>query len=516
MSKTYEHYRNNVADVWYKDPSLRINMACAVVSYFGSFSIGYDGAYLNGLQSMTTWKEFFDHPAGNRLGLISAMAYIPALVLMPLYGICNDRLGRRWSNQIGALFVIAGGLVGALATGDPMLLAGRALMGIGGSALVISSNLLCNELLHPRLRSVGAAFFLCFYYVGAIVAAWTSYIVIRLGWDSSWSWRLPTILQVFGPAIVMAGTFFMPESPRWLIAQGKKDQAHRVLANQHANGKMDDELVLWEMDQIEAALEREKIEKMGFMTFFKTPGNRRRLLILAATATGTQGNGVAVFSYYLTPVLKLVGVTDPAQQTGINGGMQIWNLVLACAGASLVERMGRRKLWLISTCGMLLSYICLTGLAGAFATGRSESVGLASVAFMFFCYGFYDIAWTPLAYSYSLEILPYSMRANGMAFFVWMQKTTLCVNQWVNPIALQKAAWKYYFIFMGALIVYVLVIFFYFPETRGLSLEEVTQLFDAKDGRDLSQERELADSQAELGKKQDIMHVENVDDKASL
>jgi hypothetical protein len=95
------------------------------------------------------------------------------------------------------------------------------------------------------------------------------------------------------------------------------------------------------------------------MSFFKTKGNRHRLLILATAATGSQGNGVAVFSYYLTPVLKLVGVTDAAQQTGINGGMQIWNLILAGLGASMVEKLGRRKIWLIGTssCFLLLSLL---------------------------------------------------------------------------------------------------------------------------------------------------------------
>lgn len=114
---------------------------------------------------------------------------------------------------------------------------------------------------------------------------------------SDWSWRLPTLLQVVGPAVVAVGTPFIHESPRWLVSRGKRDQAHKVLADYHANGQLDDELVLHEMDEIEEAIAREKREKTGFMSFFKTKGNRHRLLILAITATGSQANGVAVFSY---------------------------------------------------------------------------------------------------------------------------------------------------------------------------------------------------------------------------
>ncbi|GAA6029391.1 hypothetical protein JCM8097_003655 [Rhodosporidiobolus ruineniae] len=519
MSK-YASYRdcpNNTADRFYLDAGLRRNVLAAFVAYWGSFSIGYDGSYLNGLQSLTTWQEYFDHPSGNRLGLVSAMSYLPTLVAMPLFSLSCDYLGRRMTSHIGCVILFAGAIIGALATNEAMLLAGRALVGLAGSMIVLSCNLLCNELLHPRLRSVGAAFFLVFYYLGGIAASWCSFAVVAAGWTSDWSWRLPTLLQAFGPCMVMGGTFFVPESPRWLMARGKKERAHKILADQHANGKMDDELVLFEIEEIENALEQEKREKQGFSAFLRTPGNRHRLLILATTATGTQGNGVAVFSYYLTPVLRLVGVTSPIIQLGINGGMQIWNLILASLGASLVEKLGRRKVWLIGTGGMLVSYICLTGLSGGFAATGKESVGLASVAFMFLCYGFYDICWTPLAYSYSCEILPFSMRASGMALFVWMQKATLCVNQWVNPIALEKAGWKYYFIFLGALIVFLILIWFTFVETRGLSLEEVALLFDHNEATSLAGKKEAVDAHFKAGgKATDIQHIEDKDDKDSV
>ncbi|GAA6029367.1 hypothetical protein JCM8097_003640 [Rhodosporidiobolus ruineniae] len=540
MSKTFRDLSNNVADTWWNDKSLRRNVLSAFVSYWGAFALGYDGSYLNGLQSLTTWNEYFDHPSGNRLGLISAMSYIPSLALMPLYSLSCDYLGRRPTNLIGVTILVAGALVGTFAKNEGMLIGGRSLVGIGGSLLTLSTNLLCNETLHPRLRSIGAAFFLVFYYTGAIVSAWTTFAVVNNGMDArgdEWAWRLPTLLQVVGPAIVFFGTLMIPESPRWLISKGKKDQAHKILADQHANGKMDDELVLYEMEEIENAIEMEKREKQGFTSFLKTRGNRHRLLILATCATGSQGNGVAVFSYYLTPVLKLVGVTEATKQLGINGGMQIWNLILAATGASLVEKAGRRNVWLIGTAGMLVSYICLTGLSGGFANTNDESIGLASVAFMFLCFGFYDMAWggsfslswrslarsdhfphaqTPLAYSYTTEILPFSMRASGMAFFVWMQNATLCINQWVNPIALEKAGWKYYFIFLAALVVFLVIIWFSFVETKGLSLEEVALLFDHNEATSLEGKKEAVDAHFKAGgKATEIRHLEDTGDNKS-
>ncbi|GAA6004784.1 hypothetical protein JCM10207_001013 [Rhodosporidiobolus poonsookiae] len=521
MSKTFRDLPNNTADSWWKDPGLRKNMTAAVVCYFGTFALGYDGSYLNGLQSLATWSSYFDNPSGNKLGIISASSYLPSLVLLPLYALSCDYIGRRITAFIGCLILLLGALVGTFATHDHalgMLCGGRALVGVGGSLLALATNLLCNEILHPRLRSVGAAFFLVFYYTGSIVSAWVSYAVIAADWQSDWSWRLPTLLQICGPVIVAIGCFLIPESPRYLVAKGKRDQALKVLADHHANGKIDDELVQHEMDEIEAAIAREKVEKTGFMSFFKTKGNLHRLLIVVATGTGSQANGVAVFSYYLVPALRLVGVTDPAQQTGINAGMAIWNLILAIVGASLVERLGRRFLWLASTGGMLLSYVCLIGLSAGFANTANSSIGLASVAFMFFCYGFYDIAWTPLAFSYTTEILPYSMRASGMALFTWMQNASLCANQWVNPIALEAAGWKYYFLFLASLIAYLITIWFFFPETKGLALEEVAEIFDdANITGTLADKKEAVDAHFKVSAKStEVRHLEDKDDEVSV
>ena len=79
-------------------------------------------------------------------------------------------------------------------------------------------------------------------------------------------------------------------------------------------------------------------------------------------------------------------------QTLINGFLQLWNLILAVFAAFNVDRFGRRKLFLVSSVGMLVSYICITGLSGDFANTRSPSVGVAVIPFLFIFFGFYDIA----------------------------------------------------------------------------------------------------------------------------
>lgn len=149
--------------------------------------MGYDGSYLNASQALPTWQRYFNL-SGWRLGLASASAYLPALVLLPLFSYLCDKIGRRYSASIGAVFVIGGAILGALAKNEGMLIAGRILVGTPGSLLLLGSNLLLNEILHPRLRSIGGALFLSFYYVGSCVSAWVGYAVVdeALG---DWSWR---------------------------------------------------------------------------------------------------------------------------------------------------------------------------------------------------------------------------------------------------------------------------------------------------------------------------------------
>lgn len=120
-------------------------------------------------------------------------------------------------------------------------------------------------------------------------------------------------------------------------------------------------------------------------------------------------------------MLELVGITNAGEQSGINGGLAVWNLILAYIGSINAERAGRRGLFLISTIGMLASYVVITGLSGNFAMTNSASVGTAVVPFLFIYYGFYDVGWTPLPFSYTAEILPYHMRLKGLGILLSTQ-----------------------------------------------------------------------------------------------
>ena len=95
---------------------------------------------------------------------------------------------------------------------------------------------------------------------------------------SSWSWRIPSILQGVAPIFLIAMLPFMPESPRWLLAKGRAEEAKRVLAEYHANGQLDDELVLYEIEEIIIALAMEnRYAEVGWSILWSTSANRKKM-----------------------------------------------------------------------------------------------------------------------------------------------------------------------------------------------------------------------------------------------
>lgn len=128
---------------------------------------------------------------------------------------------------------------------------------------------------------------------------------------------------------------------------------------------------------------------------------------------------------------------------------------------------------------MLFAFIVVMGLSGAYAEdGNHRAVGLAVIPFLFIFFGFYDMAWTPLSNMYTVEILPYNLRAKGQAVYNIVQGSANAVNQWVNPIILNAIQWKYYAVYIGILSLYSIIIWFRFPETKNLTIEEIAIVFD--------------------------------------
>ncbi|KAL4983599.1 general substrate transporter [Aspergillus falconensis] len=459
-------------------PQLRRLSFCILSLIFFSSSNGFDGSLVNGLQSLDSWMDFMGQPSGTWLGLINAVYSVGALVSTIFAAWCSHRFGRKLCIWIGIVLILAGSILGAAAPNDTVYIVSRVVIGVSSGMVSNAPPLLLNEIAYPVHRSISSCLFMIGYYLGAVISSWVTFATRT--YVSSWSWRLPTLLQMLCPLIAIPGFLLTPESPRWLVGQNRVEEARKVLADLHANGDLTAPFVVQEIHEIQEAIaaEKESAASSSYLDMVKTPGNRHRLLITVTLGIFSQWSGNGVVSYYLAMVLDTVGVTATKDQLLISGCLQIWNLIFGAIGAVLVERAGRRPLFLTSAGVMLVSYIIITGLSGSFASTGSAPTGTAVIPFIFIYFAGYDIALTPLLVAYPCEIWPFTLRSRGLGVAWFSAVGALIFNTFVNPVALSAIGWRYYFVFVAILICYGLTSWFVYPETKGYSLESMAHIFD--------------------------------------
>jgi sugar porter (SP) family MFS transporter len=477
-NEVYKTLSNNVNPSWIRDKGLR-RLNFAIGAMFASAAAnGYDGSLINGLLAMPYFNANLGDPASTLLGITLAGISLGGLPSFIPASYVSDYFGRRITVAVGSSIMLGAAIIQCATSGVYAFLGTRIMLGVGLGFAQTAAPPLTAEIAHPKHRANITNMFQAIWFWGAIVSA-----VMSLGFlfvDNHWSWRIPCLFQGFFPAIQLIGLIWVPESPRWLVSKNRHQEALQILARYHANGDVDDQLVQFEYQEICGALELEKevARSTGWSTFFATKGNRHRLLICILVGFMIQWAGNGVISYYLAPILKSVGITSAVTQAGINLGLQVWNAFFAFGGALSAERFGRRPLWLLSACGMLASFIVVTALSATFAEHQIKAAGSATVAFLFVFFAFYDIAFTPLSIAYPVEILPFSLRAKGLAVNLTTVFGAGFFNQFCNPIALEAIAWKFYFVYIGALAAMIPTIYFLFPETKGRTLEDIAKVFD--------------------------------------
>ncbi|CAG7919678.1 unnamed protein product [Penicillium olsonii] len=475
---------------WWRVPHLvKLNLIL-LVPFVSSYVGGFDGSMLNGVQTVQQWKEgkysrrlpcyrrHFNHPSGGMLGLMVNMQTIGGIIALPIAPFVADRFGRRIPIFIGSMIIIAAAILQGTAKNMAMFVVGRFFIGLGGMFVATASPPLLGELAYPTHRPIITAVYNTTWYVGSIVAAWSTYGTFDM--PNSWSWKIPSLLQGLVSIFQVIFIFFVPESPRWLIANGRTGDATRILSKYHCDTDEPTTLVQLQVAEITGAMEFEKsLNSVSYLQFFETKGNRHRLLVTAALGLIVQWCGNQLISGYLALVLIDTGITDAETQNLINGALQIYNFVIATGSAILIERLGRRFLFLTSTIGMLISFTIWTILAARNQIEEShKGLGIGVVAMVFVFYTFYNFAMNPLPIAYLVEVLPYTLRAKGLSIFNLAQICSGLFNGFVNPVALEALRWKYYTVFCCALVLWLSIIYFTFPETRGLTLEEVSRLFD--------------------------------------
>ncbi|RPA83703.1 hexose transporter protein [Ascobolus immersus RN42] len=465
---------------WTKLPQLRKLYFLLGTVILISATNGFDGSMMNGLQAVPAWEEYF-HPDAAELGLLNAIMSAGSICAVPISPFLADWRGRRLAILIGLAIMFVGVALQSAATNIPMFTGARYLIGFGISLAHGAAPLLVTELAHMQHRARITSLYNTTWYIGSIIAAWTTYGTYRI--DNNWSWRIPSILQA-APAIVMISfVFWVPESPRWLISVDRHEEALAILTKYHGGGNAQDELVLFEFEEIKETIALESQLSKGISELWATKGNRHRMIICIFAGLFSQWSGNSLVSYYINTILNQIGITDPDTKLVINGVLNIWNMLVATSMAFAVDRAGRRPLFLASTGGMLIMFIPWT-IASKYATDNgSKAAGNAVVALIFLYYTCYNLAWSGLLVGYTVEILPFEIRARGMAVMFMFVNLALFFNNYVNPVALENIEWKYYIVYCCWLAIELVIVYFFFVETRYTPLEEIAKYFDGEDAR---------------------------------
>ncbi|KAK8175483.1 MFS transporter [Phyllosticta citrichinensis] len=435
---------------WWKEPEMRKVYFILMFVVLTSATNGYDSSIVNALLALDEFKEYFNNPTGTIVGLFSSILFLGGVLAQRVVPYLADFFGRRTAIFSGAVIMILGVGLQAASFNLHMFIAGRFLVGFGVAIAHVASPLLIAELMHPQHRATFTTIYNTTWYVGSIVAAWLT---------SGTSQAAPPMLQLWF-------VWFVPESPRWHISKGNQEAALRILAKVHANGNADDELVQVEFEEIKSTLklESECNSSGGWAELWRTKGNRRRLLILATLGLFSQwsGNG-----------LQLV----------INGVLQIANACVAVGSCFVVDRVGRRKLFLGSTAGMLVCFVVWTVLSARLelCSHENRAMGNAVVFMIFLFYFCYTTAWSGLMVGYAVEILPFNIRAKGIAVLLFCIDASLFVSTFANPIALDVLHWKYHIVYCVWLAIELAVVYRFYVETRNTPLEEISKYFDDED-----------------------------------
>ncbi|GAA5893444.1 hypothetical protein JCM8208_000802 [Rhodotorula glutinis] len=470
---------------WWRDRGLvTLNLALLVI-YITQTNNGYDSALISGYQAMQPWRADLGNPSPSKIGFLNLIAYATGLSTAPVAAYASDRWGRRLCLRYAAFTMVVGSVMGTCAgegnaSAYGLFLGSRAVIGSGLAFAVIISPILLQELPHPSQRQTAASLFNTCYILGSIVAAWTIFGTGNL--STSWSWRIPYIIQI-GPALfALVAVFFVPESPRFHLGRGDEQACLDFLVRYHGNGE-ETELVRFEYEEMKDTLRKEReATQFGWSILWATSANRRRTALVLWIGFCQCMSGQAIITFYYTSILSLVGLTDTQRVTGINGGLQIFNWMAALLGVWLVPRVPRRKLLMTAWVGVLVSNVWLIVASALYAQTGGKGAGIAAVVAVWLYDFFFNLVCGPLFFSYTAEVLPYNMRAKGMMANALLTKSLSIFNSYVNSVALASIGWKYYLVYTILIIIQLVGWYVLAVNTNGLTLEEIALLFEKPEG----------------------------------
>ncbi len=190
-------------------------------------------------------------------------------------------------------------------------------------------------------------------------------------------------------------------------------------------------------------------------------------------------------------MIENAGIKDKNKQLLINAINPIFSMIGAIYGATLLDKLGRRFMMLAGLTGALFSYVLLTAFTAESEETASLSYGVIVSIFLFgiiFAWGF-----TPLQTLYAVECLENRTRAKGSGLNFLFLNVAMVVNTYGISVGIQKIGWKLYLVYIVWICIEIITIYFFFVETAGKTLEEMSEIFNAKNPRKESTKKTKVD-----------------------
>jgi sugar porter (SP) family MFS transporter len=396
-------------------------------------------------------------------GVITASLSVGAIAGALMSGRINERLGRRRTIMVAAVVVIVGTVAATFSPTFSLLVVSRLVIGLGIGLSSSTVPTYLSELAPAKVRGAMGALNQIFIVLGILIAFLVSY-----GLGPAENWRLMFAGALVPAVILLLGLSILPETPRWLLKNGRAEEARSVLISAHGStADIDSELAtIREVVRLDT-------EQKGRFRDLLQPWVRPMLVVAMLLAIGQQFSGVnAINAYFPTMLISLGFATQAALLSGVLLG--VTKFVFTAWVVFVVDRWGRKPLLLI---GNVIMVVTLAA-AGWIVLGVTDTGtrGILMLIMMVLYLVGYELGWGAVVWVMMAEVFPLKARAAGMGIASVVLWAATGIVSAVFPIISDKNALgigNSMFIFAGINVVLFALTKWLVPETKGRSLEQI-------------------------------------------
>ncbi|KAF5537577.1 hypothetical protein FMEXI_9783 [Fusarium mexicanum] len=446
---------------------------CAFAVGIGSLLWGYDSGIFGTALAQTYFEDKF-HPSSSMLGGIISVYTAGGAVGSLLSGPIGNKFGRRGTIRIGAVVAALGTALQTAAENTAMLIVGRLIAGLAIGIIYFAIPMFLSEIAPHTQRGLFTGLHSQFVGFGYMTSNWIGYGVSYT--TGQFTFRFPVGLQVFWALLLLALSFTIPESPRFLVERGKLDEAEIVLKRLRTGN--DDEMLQRELTQMRDQIQWERENEESTLKVMLTkPSYRKRLLLGCGVQIGQQICGISAINYYQTIMYKSLGIHGHvvlllAGVWGATGPLaNIFCLVW------IIDRVRRRTLFMVGSAAMAIDIAIVMALVAVYGGSSNTVANGFGIFFLIFFGILFSLSWNSGAPVYTAEIFPTQIRAFGGAISTFWSFVIQVVLAQASPTALSNVGWRYYFFFIAMNLFTLAMVFFFLPETLGKSLEEISEVF---------------------------------------